>query len=265
MGGVLEVARDTERGEVVIRRVVDGGDPEVVRALRADDTDAVHLELVPLRLAAEHGVVVEQETAAVGSQALEVVRGRQPREPAADDHDVVRLVGHGRVAERGRVAGVPKPMRGPHEIGSVPVRARVVPYPAGAVPLGSERVGKRLRGRRAVSGRDAAPVLDTIGPATGEGTRTEAGGRQPGTHETGTAERDEVAAGDVAVHSEPAVTLVHAVPAAQGRPADAAGAACPLTASSRPPPGARPRCRTAARRGRRTPSRRRSRPPTAAA
>jgi hypothetical protein len=52
---------------------------EVVRALRTDETHAVDVELVPLRLAADPRMVVEPEHSA-GTQLLAVVRGAGPGE-----------------------------------------------------------------------------------------------------------------------------------------------------------------------------------------
>ena len=98
LDGNAEILDETLGGVAVgVRR------RDALGAAVPDERAPVVLELVALRMAAEIVVVVEHQHALLGTERLPPeVRGRQPRDAAADDHQVVSLLSVD--VERGTVA-----------------------------------------------------------------------------------------------------------------------------------------------------------------
>ena len=133
------------------------------------------VELVALRVAAEVVVVVEDQDPRAGAVELAiVVRGRQAADPAADHHEVVRLVEHARIVEALSLA-----------------RERVRDLESARVRAAQSRERRRIV-RRAI--------------------RSVVGERRPWQCEAEPRKSDvmdEVAPGDAAMHAESAVGGVH--------------------------------------------------------
>ena len=121
----------------------------LIRALRANEPAAVHEELVALRLAPPHCVIVQQQ-AVPSPVRRHLVRRPEPRRPAADHDHVERLACIVHVRERAGELAVAHCVRGLHHVEHVAVRARVVPDAAWPLPregdLGAGTTG--LYGRR---------------------------------------------------------------------------------------------------------------------
>ncbi len=109
--------------------------PEIVGALRSDEMDAVHFELVALRLAACHRMIVEHQALAT-ALLLEEPGGAESRKPAPD-HD--QVVAFRRV--RGTAPGVgqfavAEIVRDGERLPGIAVRARVVTDASVSLPIG---------------------------------------------------------------------------------------------------------------------------------
>jgi hypothetical protein len=90
-----DVLQQLSRRQVVAQRRLDVQRPAVER-----EHAAVVVELVPLGVAAEVVVVVEDEDFRAAADLFdEVVRRREPAQSAADDDEIVRLAGADRAGE----------------------------------------------------------------------------------------------------------------------------------------------------------------------
>jgi hypothetical protein len=105
-----------------------GRHSEIVGRLRSGEPLAAHQKVVLLAVAAEHGMILEDETAPRSAAGLlVVVSGAQAAESAADDNDIELLAG---VDDRERlVAAVAQFVSGLHHARRVAVGAGIVADP----------------------------------------------------------------------------------------------------------------------------------------
>ena len=134
----FEFSWQVQRGEIVVGITSRRRHCKIVRALRSRNVNTINFEIVALGLAAEDRVIVENQCPTGRVQTMKVVRRRQSREAAADNHEIKYLTRFRYADRRCIEAPCTDIVRGANQLRRVTVRLRIVTESAGAIPVSSD-------------------------------------------------------------------------------------------------------------------------------